>query len=294
MTSEFPFLENVRQALKVPEGVVRTKNMYPSLFTQQDYAPVLETVRTRSYGEKELLIEELADNCVGLNITLHVVDSLKEAEDVVVELIRTKRPEFSHNRHIVQHSHPDIAAMQLWKRFNRESVTVHTAYPGDDEVKDKTIASYIGITAPDISVADSATLMQFTEPGCPRSTSLVPSIHIALTRSENLVANLEEGYALLKERNPQESFVFISGPSKTADIEAHLVHGAHGPKELHLILLKEAEPITPPEPEIEIAVEEVEEEVEELSENSDAQESETETTEEIVADDASVTSDKQQ
>jgi len=289
MTSEFPFLENVRQALKVPKGTVRSKNICPDLFIINDYEPILDTIRTRSYGEKEFLIEELADNCVGLNITLHVVDSLKEAEDVVVDLIRTKRPEFSHNRHIIQHTHPDIAAMKLWQRFNRESVTVHTTYPEDREIKEKTIASYIGITAPDICVADSATLMQLTESGCPRSTSLVPSIHIAITRSENLVANLEEGYALLKERNPEKSFVFISGPSKTADIEAHLVHGAHGPKELHLIMLKEAELIAPPQPEVEVACKNEEERIEEASENSDPHENETETT-----DDASEKSKAQQ
>ena len=291
MNNEFPFLENIRHALKVHPGASRTKSMFPELFAITDKENILKTIRTRSYREKEFLIEQLADNCVGLNINLHVVDSQKEAENVVVELIRTKRPEFSHNRHIIQHTHPDIAAMKLWKRFNRESVTVHTTYPGDEEVKDKTIASYIGITAPDIIVAESATLMQLTGPGCPRSTSLVPSIHIAVTRSENLVANLEEGYALLKELDPQESFVFISGPSKTADIEAHLVHGAHGPKELHLILLKEAEPIIEVLPEVEVIVEE---DPESTEEEIQIDENEKEVTDEIATEEVSVESAKQQ
>ena len=294
MNSEFPFLENVRQALKVPEGVVRTKNMYPGLFNKSDTVDILNSIRTRSYGEKELLIEELAANCVGLNITLHVVESLKEAEDVVVELIRTKGPEFSHNRHIIQHTHPDIAGMKLWQRFNRESVTVHTTYPGDEEVKDKTIASYIGITAPDISVADSATLMQLTGPGCPRSTSLVPSIHIAVTRSENLVANLAEGYALLKEIDPKESFVFISGPSKTADIEAHLVHGAHGPKELHLVLLKEAEPIIEPQPEVELIGKSAQEDARDRAKKIETVDDTTEDAVKVAADEPPVENDKQQ
>ncbi|BHH85068.1 LutC/YkgG family protein [Desulforhopalus sp. 52FAK] len=294
MNSEFPFLKNLRRALKVNPGASRTKSTFPELFTTTDTEDLLSTIRSRSYAEKELLIEQLADNCAGLNITLHVVDSLKEAEDVVVELIRTKRPEFSHNRHIIQHTHPDIAAMKLWQRFNRESVTVHTAYPGDEEVKEKTIASYIGITAPDISVADSATLMQLTGPGCPRSTSLVPSIHIAVTRSENLVANLEEGYALLKELDPRESFVFISGPSKTADIEAHLVHGAHGPKELHLIILKEDEPPIEAQPEAEAIAEDVEENTEEMVEEIGTEENQTDDAAEMVVDETPVESDKQQ
>jgi L-lactate dehydrogenase complex protein LldG len=242
MTNEFPFLENVRNALDIPQGAERTKNMFPALFAKKDKTDLLENIKKRSYDEKELLIKELSDNCTPLGITLHVAETEREVEDITVDLIRTKEPEFSHNRHIIQHNHPDIGAMKLWKRFNRESVTVHTTYTGDTEIIDKTVASYIGITAPSITVAESATLVQLTSSGCPRSTSLVPSIHIALVNSENLVANLEEAYALVENLAPKDSFVFISGPSKTADIEAHLVHGAHGPKEVHIILLKEEEP----------------------------------------------------
>ncbi len=260
MTNEFPFLENVRHALDIPQGAERTKNMFPALFAKKDKTELLENIKKRSYDEKELLIKELSDNCIPLNITLHVAETEREVEDITVDIIRTKEPEFSHNRHIIQHNHPDIGAMKLWKRFNRESVTVHTTYTGDTEIIDKTVASYIGITAPSITVAESATLVQLTSSGCPRSTSLVPSIHIALVKSENLVANLEEAYALVEKLAPKDSFVFISGPSKTADIEAHLVHGAHGPKEVHIILLKEEEPAA-----VVIQVEKIEEEPQETA-----------------------------
>lgn len=241
MTNEFPFLENIRKVLNVPQGAERTKNISPALFAKKDTSQILENILKRNYTEKEQLIEELRENCVPLGITLHIADTTSEVEDITVDIIRSKDPEFSHNRHVMQHNHPDIAAMKLWKRFNRESVTVHTSFISDSEVTEKTVASYIGITAPAITIAESATLVQLTSPGCPRSTSLVPSIHIALVRSGDLVANLEEAYALLEGTGPKESFVFISGPSKTADIEAHLVHGAHGPKELHIILFKEDE-----------------------------------------------------
>lgn len=259
MTNEFPFLENIRKALNLPKGTARTKNMFPALFAKNDKTEILKNIEKRSYGEKENLIKELSENCTPLGITLHIAETEGEVEDITVDIIRTKDPEFSYNRHIIQHNHPDISGMKLWKRFNRESVTVHTTFPGDSEVTEKTIASYIGITAPAITIAESATLVQLTSPGCPRSTSLVPSIHIALIRSENLVENLEEAYALIEDIDTKESFVFISGPSKTADIEAHLVHGAHGPKELHIILLKEDEKEFEPVPEIEVSSDDTQE-----------------------------------
>lgn len=275
MTSEFPFLENLRNALELPQGAQRSKGMFPELFAKEDTAPLLDKIENRSSAEKEQLIDELRENCLPLGITLHVAATTSEAEDITVEIIRSKDPEFSHNRHIIQHNHPDIAAMKLWKRFNRESVTVHTTFPGDNEITEKTVASYIGITAPAISIAESATLVQITAPGCPRSTSLVPSIHIALIRGEQLVANLKEAYALIEELAPQESFVFISGPSKTADIEAHLVHGAHGPRELHIILLKEAEKIPEPVIEPETVEEDIPAEEAELEDENEAPAAET-------------------
>ena len=166
---------------------------------------------------------------------------MPEAAEVVVELIRSKEPEFNYTKHVIMHDHPDIAALQLWNRFNREAVTLHTTYSRDRLIIEKTIASFIGLTVPTIGVADSATLVQVTEPGRPRSTSLLPSLHIALLRRENIVADLAEAYALLRQKSHLDSLVFISGPSKTADIEAHMVYGAHGPRELHLIVLAEPE-----------------------------------------------------
>ena len=76
-----------------------------------------------------------------------------------------------------------------------------------------------------------------------RCPSLLPSIHIAVVRLEQILSNLRELYTLLKWDPAEQSegltdcLTLISGPSKTADIEATLVHGAHGPRELHLFVL---------------------------------------------------------
>jgi L-lactate dehydrogenase complex protein LldG len=182
-------------------------------------------------------VELLQASGAALGITTHVVQTHEEAAMVVVDLVRSKQPEFSDTKQIIHHDHPDLAALQLWKRFTREQITVHTTFGADRQLREKTIASFIGITAPAIGVADSATLIHLTGPGRPRSTSLVPSIHIALLDRKNLVADLAEAYALLRKKTHLNSLVFITGPSKTADIEAQMVHGAHGPREVHVIVL---------------------------------------------------------
>jgi L-lactate dehydrogenase complex protein LldG len=237
MDNQTAFLRNIRRSLCLSPNEERPKRLFPTLFAKVDTTLLLQGMRNRTAEQQDHLVELLQSNAQALSVKTHLVRTHDEAATLVVELVRTKNPEFTPTKHIVLHDHADLAALQLWKRLDGEGVTVHTTFSPDRQLRDKTIASFIGITAPDIGVADSATLVQFTEPGCPRSTSLVPSIHIALLKKENLVADLREAYALLQEKARLDSFVFITGPSKTADIEAQMVHGAHGPRELHLIIL---------------------------------------------------------
>ena len=243
MDNQTSFLDNIRQALGKAGNVKRSKTKFPELFSSPDTTEILEKIHSRTTAEQDALVDILRQNGNSLNVCTHIAQSFSEAAAVVVDLIRTKEPEFNHTKHVMLHDHPDIAALELWNRFNREAVTLHTTFSSDKQSKDKTIASFIGITAPTNCVADSATLIQLTEPGRPRSTSLLPSIHIAILRRENLVADLAEAYALLREKDHLQSFVFISGPSKTADIEAHMVNGAHGPREVHVIVVSEPLPL---------------------------------------------------
>ena len=82
-----------------------------------------------------------------------------------------------------------------------------------------------------------------TRVGQPRCVSLLPSIHIAVIKLEQILSDLKELYTLLKWDPDEQAegitdcMTFITGPSKTADIEATLVDGAHGPRELYLFVL---------------------------------------------------------
>lgn len=237
MDSQTVFLRNIRESLGLNPDAERPTRLFPALFAKPDTSLILQGIRNRTAAQQDLLVETLKTSAGALSIKTHIVETYDAAATLIVDLVRTKNPEFTPSKHIIHHDHPDLQALQLWKCFPPEDgVTVHVTFGPDRQLREKTIASFIGITAPDIGVADSAAVIQLTKPGCPRSTSLVPSIHVIFLRKENLVANMREAYALLQEREKLDSMVFISGPSKTADIEAQMVHGAHGPREVHLIL----------------------------------------------------------
>ena len=100
----------------------------------------------------------------------------------------------------------------------------------------------IGITGAFCAIAETGTLMTLSGPRTPATTSLLPETHIAVVRSGRIVRGMEEAWALLRaERGVLPRAVnFISGPSRTADIEQTLVLGAHGPYRVHIVLVGDA------------------------------------------------------
>lgn len=107
--------------------------------------------------------------------------------------------------------------------------------------KNRIANSDIGITEVDYAIADTGTLVLLANKYQPRSVSLLPPIHVAVVQPENLVSNIQDLFILLKSRQEEgeditSCMTFITGPSRTADIELNLTLGVHGPKELYVIV----------------------------------------------------------
>ncbi|MDP3537689.1 MAG: lactate utilization protein [Azonexus sp.] len=99
-------------------------------------------------------------------------------------------------------------------------------------------ADKVGISGCFCAVAETGTLMLLSGPETPATVSLLPETHIALVEVSRIVATMEDAFALLRaERGDLPRAInFISGPSRTGDIEQTIVLGAHGPCRVHLIL----------------------------------------------------------
>jgi L-lactate dehydrogenase complex protein LldG len=94
----------------------------------------------------------------------------------------------------------------------------------------------IGITEADYAIADSGTLVLFSNPKKPRLASLIAPIHIAILDSERIVPNIFDLFQILTHKSEMSCIAFITGPSRTADIELNLTLGVHGPKEVHILI----------------------------------------------------------
>ena len=97
----------------------------------------------------------------------------------------------------------------------------------------------VGVTACFCAVAETGTLMLLSGPDSPATVSLLPETHIALVDTTRIVATMEDAFALLRAEQGEipRAINFISGPSRTGDIEQTIVLGAHGPCRVHLILI---------------------------------------------------------
>jgi len=104
------------------------------------------------------------------------------------------------------------------------------------------LAANIGITAVEFAVVNTGTLALAARPGCPRSVSLLPTVHVALVKETELVDRLGQAFTGLDAsgRMTASALHFITGPSRTSDIENDLSIGVHGPAAVVVILLRNA------------------------------------------------------
>lgn len=103
----------------------------------------------------------------------------------------------------------------------------------------------LGVTGVDFVLAETGTLVLVSGSGHPRSTSLLPDVHVAIFGKDRLVESMQQLGLLLEalhvepDRSMSGAVInFITGPSRTADIELTLTRGVHGPKEVHAVFVE--------------------------------------------------------
>lgn len=102
-----------------------------------------------------------------------------------------------------------------------------------------TSGDMIGLTGCYCAIGETGTLLLLGAPTTPKATSLLPETHICVVKRSRMVATMEDAFQLMRCEigEPPRATFFVSGPSRTADIEQTIVIGAHGPYRVHVILI---------------------------------------------------------
>jgi L-lactate dehydrogenase complex protein LldG len=241
------FIRTVKSALSDLPDKKRKPHPFPDCEVQDSIAKKLAEIQGRSKQDRQVLLHTLIEQSRPLNLNVLPVANSAHAAERIRDLILLKNPEWSDDKQVVVSNHSLVDRLDLDNLLNDDSVRIiRTEHVDDNDrepLRTQIGKSFVGITGADYCVADSATLVLKTRKGQPRSVSLAPSIHIAVIHLKRILADLKELYLQLqwdpeeREEGFTRCLTFITGPSKTADIEAIMVHGAHGPREVHIFVI---------------------------------------------------------
>lgn len=102
----------------------------------------------------------------------------------------------------------------------------------------------VSVTPAFAAIAETGTLMLHSSNTTPTTLHFVPDHHIVVLKSSQVTGTMEEAFQRLRDKlgsveNWPRTVNFVTGPSRTADIEGVPVLGAHGPRRLHIVLIED-------------------------------------------------------
>ena len=120
------------------------------------------------------------------------------------------------------------ASVARWADAVLDGIAAREAAPADADVS---------LVVADVAVADTGQIGFAHGPGRDRGAGVLPPRQVALLAARDVVRSVPEALARWFESgSPPGNVVFTAGPSRTADIEQRMVLGAHGPRELDVIV----------------------------------------------------------
>ena len=167
---------------------------------------------------------------------VHLVSGMDEAAEKVAGILREKEAK-------------DVALGELPDEF-RQALEQHCTEVGmnllkppfnNEELPGALDAIQAGVTWAAFAIAETGAIVEFTTDDSYRLVSALPLVHIVMVRAADMITTLKEAATPIRnfyQEYPLNANVsFISGPSRTADIEMRLIHGVHGPAETHTVIV---------------------------------------------------------
>lgn len=223
MTEREKIFARIREALKVAaplpghhdSGHDAPANTMPSAHAREWLPPVGDSFEDQ--------LARFRANAADLRATFYLCDDRDQLAKLLLELRDAEgwKKIASHRGELTDAACRTLALPVCW--------TDQPFAPSELEACDA------GITECDALIAQTGSVLVTSRSAGGRSLSVLPPHHVVLARREQLLRDLPAAFELLKQRysaNYPSMISFITGPSRTGDIERILVLGAHGPKKL--------------------------------------------------------------
>jgi L-lactate dehydrogenase complex protein LldG len=223
--------------------MAKTPALFPATPSLRPAQPrdVSETIRRELTERWPIALERFQREFERVGGVFHRVPGVEEVAAVVGRLAREREA-----RSVVSW-HASALGFDPAPGLTGEKLAVHAMPdlvpdPSQRRALRETIAlTPLGLTGVDLALAETGTMILRSGPGRPRSTSLLPATHVAVFDRTVLVESLAQVSVFLEAWHTEDAagavINFITGPSRTADIELTLTRGVHGPKDVHAIFV---------------------------------------------------------
>ena len=237
MSSREAFLARVRQALHAGQQSHQAEPVC---------AENGEVVSLVTEGED--LAARLQRELEGVGGRVARVRHSAEATQYITRLAEEKGAEV-----VVRWQSDVLDTLEIDDALQAGGANVHAASPASEaeaadrrqELRELLARADLGLSGVDAVIAETGTLMLTARPGQMRGVSLLPPVHVAVARTDQIVATFADALRTARQAGEDVQYSltscisFVTGPSRTGDIELKLTVGVHGPGELHLVLLDE-------------------------------------------------------
>ena len=167
---------------------------------------------------------------------VHLVSGLDEAADQVFSILQEKKAE-----KVALSELPGKFSLILDQKINQDGLDLLKPPFDNADLPEAFDTIQIGISWAAFAIAETGAIVEFATDDSMRLVTSLPLVHISLLRASDIVATLKEAAAPIRdfynENSLNATVSFISGPSRTADIEMRLILGVHGPAETHVIIV---------------------------------------------------------
>ncbi len=164
------------------------------------------------------LVAAFASKAEAVNTEIRILEREDEIPTAIAEILR------AHNLAARIHLPPNSDVIGL------EALTILRDPPGPDDT---------AVTRAPLAIAETGTLVQPARDASPASWHFRPGFEIAILKASDIVGHFEDALAKLKAQTLPPTINLITGPSRTGDIEQTLELGAHGPKALAVLIVRD-------------------------------------------------------
>ena len=201
-------------------------------------APLEPFVERSEIGDGSGLTARFIQEATGVRAQVHRVSDERQIVGKIAELCASQNGEVAISRAEL------FREMDLPGNLVARGLSIFADHEADHERLTARLAKCgVGVTAADYAIAETGTLVLSSDEQNALLVSLLPPIHIAVVRSEQMIASIDQAISRINNErmtraDPTRSISMITGPSRTSDVELVLSIGVHGPKELHVIILE--------------------------------------------------------